>query len=617
MDIKSWDDLAGYRESVDFNIKEGNPIEATRVLGIAIRDASPDVAERMVDELFKRFDGLDADKQLFLTLIRSHTRENVAALLSSRDRRVRIHAAASLGHSRSPREVPALLPLLDDKDPDVRTAAADAIRASIPFDRPAERIEIALPLLTSADIERNRLGLIIVTSDSMAREVDRVLPFLLHANEALREQATSTIIVLLMSSSEDTPAYGRLRDFYVKHRAELAPATMRALIWFKGDWIREFAEPIASLLDAADHTARWRAVITLSDLKVLSKAQARRLIGDPVASIARTALDALVAIEGKAAIRELAAALRHENSDLRAAAVTYLIELDARDQADAIVALADDDDKEVRRLVKQVANDWKLKIVKKRTPLDGWKKNGLTDLDALDRYLRTTPMASIADRIIEQARPSIRMLVKATADKALETGASKLGGAPDVPADFEWPELSGVALAFVAQINLAEVAHELLPSEGMLYFFVDANEYMEGGGTERIIYVPTAKALRRAKNVDAYGSRGITFRAELSLPSAYSAFARSLGALTDKYRAFLDAVGLDPEAASDRLFGHPNYIQSDCLDDQPNMLLLMQVDSDDKSKMHWGDDGRLMFLIDKAALARRDFDESGLEYQGY
>ncbi|WP_109851870.1 DUF1963 domain-containing protein [Aquimarina sp. AU58] len=55
-------------------------------------------------------------------------------------------------------------------------------------------------------------------------------------------------------------------------------------------------------------------------------------------------------------------------------------------------------------------------------------------------------------------------------------GESKIGGTPDLPKDMEWPVFEGKAMVFLAQLNLSEVAlhhnHELLPKDGILYFFV-------------------------------------------------------------------------------------------------------------------------------------------------
>ncbi|MEO8877412.1 MAG: YwqG family protein [Polyangiaceae bacterium] len=81
-----------------------------------------------------------------------------------------------------------------------------------------------------------------------------------------------------------------------------------------------------------------------------------------------------------------------------------------------------------------------------------------------------------------------------------KNGQSKVGGKPDVPADFEWPteeEDDDAPLQFFAQINLAEVhPHDFenkLPAEGMLWFFSIADGDRAGGGeidesTTKVIY---------------------------------------------------------------------------------------------------------------------------------
>lgn len=69
------------------------------------------------------------------------------------------------------------------------------------------------------------------------------------------------------------------------------------------------------------------------------------------------------------------------------------------------------------------------------------------------------------------------------------TGQSKVGGKPDLPADFTWPCEAGddeAPLGFVAQINLAEVhaadLSSILPATGMLWFFSMLDADRAGGG---------------------------------------------------------------------------------------------------------------------------------------
>lgn len=61
-------------------------------------------------------------------------------------------------------------------------------------------------------------------------------------------------------------------------------------------------------------------------------------------------------------------------------------------------------------------------------------------------------------------------------DDEIAVGASKLGGAPDLPRSVRWPEGDEKPLGFVLQVRLEELAEldvdALLPHEGMLYVFV-------------------------------------------------------------------------------------------------------------------------------------------------
>ncbi|HEX8036378.1 MAG TPA: YwqG family protein, partial [Ktedonobacterales bacterium] len=90
----------------------------------------------------------------------------------------------------------------------------------------------------------------------------------------------------------------------------------------------------------------------------------------------------------------------------------------------------------------------------------------------------------VADEVERLVLPAIFIRPVAVGEDVPSIGASKFGGMPDLPPDFEWPTWHGRALTFLAQFNLAEVAlHEVehvLPSSGMLYFFYDFAEEPSG-----------------------------------------------------------------------------------------------------------------------------------------
>ena len=91
----------------------------------------------------------------------------------------------------------------------------------------------------------------------------------------------------------------------------------------------------------------------------------------------------------------------------------------------------------------------------------------------LPDYVKQTP-ADIAAQLEENAKVFVSGELT---EEATTCGGSKVGGKPDVEANFEWPceEDSESPLQFIAQINLAEVSpHDFerrLPSAGMLWFF--------------------------------------------------------------------------------------------------------------------------------------------------
>ncbi len=93
-------------------------------------------------------------------------------------------------------------------------------------------------------------------------------------------------------------------------------------------------------------------------------------------------------------------------------------------------------------------------------------------------------LGRVTDVIVREARPSIRIFPHAVENEdALPLGASKFGGSPDLPPGMAWPRYNDCPLAFIAQINLAEVvAYDvecLLPPSGMIYFFLAYEQYIE------------------------------------------------------------------------------------------------------------------------------------------
>lgn len=246
-----------------------------------------------------------------------------------------------------------------------------------------------------------------------------------------------------------------------------------------------------------------------------------------------------------------------------------------------------------------------------------------------------------------------------------------LGGDPLLPPDVAWPHWEGHGpLSFIAAVDCGELPAKQLdipvPESGMLLFFYyngvgdDAVQYLDPdsvkGGT-RVIYVPegtqgvsqrpapegleafprimltgeliaTAPDNENAALVAAYGDADTdpladddytefpytddgegfydaltTFNRDHSPHHRLGGYALPKAGSVTKEAAHVLAPG-DDDAAKDArraLLGE--------------LVMLMQVDSDGRAAMEWGDTGRLYWLIRRADLEAGAFDKATFTWQ--
>ena len=125
-----------------------------------------------------------------------------------------------------------------------------------------------------------------------------------------------------------------------------------------------------------------------------------------------------------------------------------------------------------------------------------------SDLENLRDQIHAYHLDRLEAQLVKLARPSIRMTCTAVRDEDLPVGASKLGGLPDLPPDFQWPHWGAKPLTFIGQFKLSEIASydtaRLLPKIGWLYFFYEADEVPWGQADQRggwrVIYVEDERA---------------------------------------------------------------------------------------------------------------------------
>jgi uncharacterized protein YwqG len=237
-------------------------------------------------------------------------------------------------------------------------------------------------------------------------------------------------------------------------------------------------------------------------------------------------------------------------------------------------------------------------------------------------------------------------------------GFSRIGGRPVLPPGFAWPSWKGQPLAFLCQIDLgalpADAATAELPRAGFLYFFYSAEQETWGfdpmdAGSWRVFYFDrleraTEVALPPAlRGKGAYAEVPLAFLSALSSPDLQDdrlTHLKLTDAQAEAYAALRSrAFGGEPEH---QLLGYASPIQGNDMDLECQLAshglktrddkspryaalaagraewrLLLQLDSDGRAGMTWGDGGRLYFWITAKDLSRRDFSKVWMILQCY
>ncbi|WP_445364254.1 YwqG family protein [Microbulbifer sp. ANSA003] len=228
----------------------------------------------------------------------------------------------------------------------------------------------------------------------------------------------------------------------------------------------------------------------------------------------------------------------------------------------------------------------------------------------------------------------------------IEQGSSKIGGHPDVPADFEWPFYRGLPLEFLLQLNCAEVNSPILPSAGYLLFFYCDGVWADVRGEKdfiRIIYIPVDVALSNHQAPGIHKKRFWGLLKPKRLPSIYPeskiSFKRSFSLpdlgeypyeelkIFDEDDYLLDAYcTLKENLTGSKLLqisGYPNPVQYDGItEDAARVMskgkaedwqLLLELNS--LGGFMWGDAGRLYFSIHNEDLAQLKFSDVWMQMQ--
>lgn len=284
----------------------------------------------------------------------------------------------------------------------------------------------------------------------------------------------------------------------------------------------------------------------------------------------------------------------------------------------------------------------------------------------------------LTKKLLEIARSEIR-LKYFKSDSPLDLTASRIGGKPAVPEDFEWPVYTGVIcgeedsekktrpLSFLAQIDLKEIRaldkEHRLPEDGILSFFYDL-ETMTWGfdpddkGSAQVFYFPKDRAVLAADIPEELDEEfvipelAVSFEPHISLPD-YGDKDDELGLSRDEDLDWDEFAECRANAGGDdieeltKLFGYPDVIQNpmeeeceacsrgfgqgteedlaaitdaqkaDIAEKAKDWVLLFQMSTieTDDFELMFGDCGSIYFWIRREDLRERRFDKVWLVLQ--
>jgi uncharacterized protein YwqG len=264
----------------------------------------------------------------------------------------------------------------------------------------------------------------------------------------------------------------------------------------------------------------------------------------------------------------------------------------------------------------------------------------------LDRLIEIHDLKGHRKEVRKIVRPAVLLRTARSSEAKVPLGAAKLGGRPDLPASSEWPVYrDGKPLAFLAQIDLAEIAKlgtpiKGLPSAGLLSVFSAWGWMEEGEGDPQtpqdgdeeqtgwtvVLHTPQRATLERRKTprgVNCFKAAGAEPTPILSLPNhraepplAALGWTDGLYDRFDRMQSDFRSLQMghwlknsDAFASHHQLGGYALFQQhypEEVL--EMGLAMFMQIGTDGKTEMGWGDGGELTFYADAKALAKGRFE---------
>jgi uncharacterized protein YwqG len=272
--------------------------------------------------------------------------------------------------------------------------------------------------------------------------------------------------------------------------------------------------------------------------------------------------------------------------------------------------------------------------------------------DAFDSLLRSHDLLAHRESIVASSKPSLRMTLT---EPSADDRATRFGGLPILNKDIPWPSAKNFEpLGFLAQINLADLPINpfRLPPKGLLSFFYETQNqpwgFYEDAGNWAVVYTDLDSPLHLTaiptnSKQPVLPPHGVQLIEELTIPAPRSIEldAISIEEGSDKWDSYFklrdNLVAMNDDRVAHRLFGHPDAVQG-CMQrtiqfesrglklpkgvysyyEHPradelipgafDWELLLQIDSDDRLNVMWGDNGKLFFWMQTEAMRNRQWN---------
>lgn len=240
------------------------------------------------------------------------------------------------------------------------------------------------------------------------------------------------------------------------------------------------------------------------------------------------------------------------------------------------------------------------------------------------------------DKLLQTQMPCIKAISQN--ERQTTPLESKVGGMPYLLKNAKWPvNRAGEVLYFLAQINFADLPRlDPFPEKGLLQFFIFNDEHyginFEDGEEQenfRVVFYPDpvsdTSALQNKPVLPEADedllphhpdeSYPLVFEPGLSYaPTTDYRFGQIFG--QDFFQQFgarewdvIDAFGKSVNAQSHRVGGYAYFTQDDPRNANDPMILLFQLDSDERMDLQWGDMGVGNFFIREKDLKALDFSK--------